>query len=80
MNKLSRLRWRCRRGIKEMDMVLQRFLEHDYALLDDRQKLLFDRMLDETDLDLLDWLLGRSRPRNSDYEELLQRFRQAEGG
>ena len=76
MSELSRLRWRCRRGIKEMDIILQRCLEQNYPTLPPQQKILFDQILDETDLDILDWILGRSHPDNVEYVELIQLFRQ----
>jgi len=76
MTELSRLRWRCRRGIKEMDIILQRFLEQRYFSLPCRQKRLFEQILDEADLDILDWILGRRRPSRSEYEELIGLFRQ----
>jgi antitoxin CptB len=76
MSELSRLRWRCRRGIKEMDIILQRFLEQDYSTLSLKEKALFDQILDETDLDILDWMLMRTQPANTNYEMLLALFRQ----
>ena len=80
MSELSRLRWRCRRGIKEMDLILQGFLGQNYPTLSAQQKSLFDQILDETDLDILDWILGRSQPDNAEYEELIQLFRQLKPG
>jgi antitoxin CptB len=76
MSELSRLRWRCRRGIKEMDLILQRFLEQSYPSLSPQQMVLFDQILDESDLDIMDWILGRSKPAYSEYEVLIDLFRQ----
>ncbi len=76
MSELSRLRWRCRRGIKEMDIVLQRFLEQSYPGLSSQQQAHFDHILDEADLDIMDWILGRSLPDNNDYNDLIILFRQ----
>ena len=76
MSELSRLRWRCRRGIKEMDLILQYFLEHVYAGLSPQQQTLFEQILDETDLDIMDWITSRSEPENKDYEVLIHLFRQ----
>ena len=76
MSKQSRLQWRCRRGIKEMDLVCQRFLEQEYPRISDEERRLFDQILDESDLDILDWILDRSRPRRSEYQPLIDRFRQ----
>ena len=40
--KKSRLLWRCRRGIKEMDIIFQDFINHSYdQLTDDKKKCIF---------------------------------------
>lgn len=56
---LNRLRWRCRRGMRELDMVLERFLARDFAALDPPARAAFSALLDATDPELYDWLLGR---------------------
>ena len=76
MSDLSRLRWRCRRGIKEMDLVFQGFLEQEYQQLNEQDKALFEKILDESDLDILDWILGRKDVTNTEYAELIEKFRQ----
>ena len=63
----AQLRWRCRRGTREMDLLLLRFLERDYPYLDDREQSLFGALLDETDPDLYAWITGQSEPSNPDY-------------
>ncbi|MFZ1712954.1 MAG: succinate dehydrogenase assembly factor 2, partial [Nitrosomonas sp.] len=37
MNEVNRIRWRCRRGMLELDIVLQRFLDNQYARLSESQ-------------------------------------------
>ena len=76
MSDLSRLRWRCRRGIKEMDLVFQGFLEQEYQQLNEQDKALFEKILDESDLDILDWILGHKDVTNTEYAELIEKFRQ----
>ncbi len=61
------LRWRCRRGTREMDLLLLRFLERDYPHLNARQQSLFGALLDEADPDLYAWITGRENPVNPDY-------------
>ncbi|NKB39205.1 MAG: hypothetical protein GKR93_18905 [Gammaproteobacteria bacterium] len=75
MSELSRLRWRCRRGIKEMDLVFEHFLEQEYAELSSVQKHLFSQILEESDLDIMDWILGRKEPLKAEYNVLIQQFR-----
>lgn len=62
MNDDRKLRWRCRRGMRELDMVLARFLEHDLPVLDTIGRETFARLLDTSDPELYDWLLGRTAP------------------
>jgi antitoxin CptB len=58
----SRVLWRCRRGIREMDLVFSRFLETHYDQLTAEDSALFDGFLLENDLDIYDWILGRREP------------------
>jgi succinate dehydrogenase flavin-adding protein (antitoxin of CptAB toxin-antitoxin module) len=62
MGDLDRIRWRCRRGLLELDLVLKSFLERRLELLDADQLLLFNELLDQPDNDLLDLALGRAEP------------------
>ena len=58
----SRVLWRCRRGIRELDMVFARFLELHYEALSASDSATFDQLLLENDLDIYDWMLGRLPP------------------
>ena len=66
-NNTARLRWRCRRGTREMDLLLLCFLERDYPHLDDREQSLFGSLLDEADPDLYAWITAQAEPANPDY-------------
>ena len=59
---LERVRWRCRRGLLELDIVLGRFVEQRYAGLDQAQKQAFDALLDMPDTLLWDMIAGREAP------------------
>lgn len=56
---LHRMRWRCRRGLLELDIVLGRFVEQ-YECLDIPQKRVFDTLLDMPDTQLWDMISGKS--------------------
>ena len=58
----DRIRWRCRRGLLELDLVLERFLARRFDALDGELRSRFDELLDEPDNDLLDLALGRTEP------------------
>ena len=62
MAEFDRIRWRCRRGLLELDLVLDRFLKQRFDALDAGERRLFDELLDAPDNDLLDMALGRAEP------------------
>ncbi len=58
----ARLRWRARRGLLENDLILTRFLDlHEASLTDDDVDAL-TRLLDLTDMQLMDLMLARAEP------------------
>ena len=59
---LSRLRWRCRRGLLENDLLIQRFFARHEATLTAAQVQGLQALMTLADNDLLDLLLGRSEP------------------
>lgn len=70
----STLRWRCRRGKKELDLLLARFLERHLADLDAPQRAAFERLLALEDEDLLDLIFGRSVSADPDVMAVLRRL------
>jgi antitoxin CptB len=77
----ARLRWRSRRGLLENDLILTRFLDaHEIEMTDDEVDAL-TQLLDLSDNDLLDLLLGRTEPTDSlavpNVSTLLTKLRQA---
>jgi antitoxin CptB len=71
MKELERVRWRCRRGLLELDIVLGRFIEQRYPTLDDRQRVVFDELLDLPDNDLWDLIAGKKEPTQAHSLEVL---------
>ena len=58
--RLARLRWRCRRGMLENDLLLTRFLDRRGAALSEDDVAALDRLLDLPDGELWDVLCGRT--------------------
>lgn len=56
---VRRLSWRCRRGLLELDIVLQRFSENHLATLSTEELLAFDSLLDLPDNEFLDVVTSR---------------------
>ena len=69
------LQWRCRRGMKELDVMLVQFLEKHFDELSPDQLRHFDRFLDEPDTRIWQWLLGRSQPENPAYQHFVDAIR-----
>ena len=80
MNELARMRWKCRRGMLELDLLLKAFLEQGYQDLDDPEQRRFDAMLDYPDAVLLEWFMGRIRPTDKDVAQLVEKIRSATEG
>jgi len=69
------LQWRCRRGMKELDVMLVQFLERHFDQMSSEQLRDFDQFLDEPDTRIWQWLLGRSRPQNPNYQAFVDSIR-----
>jgi len=74
---LQRLRWRCRRGLLELDIVLGRFVEHRYPTLNEQQRIVFDELLDMADNDLWDTVTGNKELAQTHQREVLDWLKQA---
>ena len=62
MGERSKLRWRCRRGMKELDVVLLNYLEHHYDMASPEEQRIFAELLDLPDPQLYAYLLDREIP------------------
>jgi antitoxin CptB len=74
---MRRLRWRCRRGLLENDLVLQRFLDRHGERLEQRQLNALNRLLAMPDTDLWDVLAGRSEVVERELQEMVAMLRAA---
>lgn len=59
--RVSRLRWACRRGMLELDVLFMPFVEDAFEALGDEQKLIFERLLTCDDPDLYAWFMGHQK-------------------
>jgi len=74
---MNRIRWRCRRGMLENDLVLARFLDAKGSSLTEDEVTMLDRLLDLTDNDLWDLIAGRQEPQDQDVVPVLLQLRAA---
>ncbi len=75
----NRLVWASRRGMLELDLVLQPFLENHYADLDAADKERFCHLLEEEDQDLFLWFMRRADPEDPDLRHIVQVIRDHTG-
>jgi antitoxin CptB len=74
---MRRLRWRCRRGLLENDLVLTRFLERHADSLDEHRLAALNDLLELPDPDLWDFLSGRREFGDLRFAELLAALRES---
>ena len=72
---LAHLRWRCRRGMRELDQLLGWYLEQRYPLGDDATKAAFSTLLDQQDPELWNWFTGRDAPGNETWRRIVDEIR-----
>ncbi|HUG72216.1 MAG TPA: succinate dehydrogenase assembly factor 2 [Steroidobacteraceae bacterium] len=71
----GRLVWRCRRGMKELDLVLMRYLQGRWQQADARERSLFEQILDLPDPLLAAYLMGRESASDREMQGLLDVLR-----
>lgn len=70
-NKLARVRWSCRRGMLELDLMLQTFCDEVYINLAEEKQKLFEDLLAEADQDLQRWLVGAQACDKIQFQDML---------
>lgn len=71
VNKVSKVRWQCRRGMLELDMLLHQFYDAQYLRLSEEDKALFSNLLEYTDHELYQLLMGTQEPENSNLKSII---------
>ena len=72
---LRRLRWRCRRGMRELDQLLERWLDRAWRDSPTAERALFLQLLDTEDDMLWSWFLGHAHPDDAGLDALVRRIR-----
>jgi antitoxin CptB len=71
----GRLRWRCRRGTRELDLLLGWWLDERRPHADAARRAAFDALLDAPDPDLWDWLIARVEPEEAGIRAIVHEIR-----
>ncbi|ADZ41374.1 TPA: FAD assembly factor SdhE [Yersinia enterocolitica] len=68
----ARIHWACRRGMRELDISIMPFFEHEYDGLSDNEKQVFIRLLECDDPDLFNWLMNHGEPQDSELRQMVK--------
>lgn len=71
------LRWRCRRGMLELDLMLQAFVDKEVSKLAEAELIVFDRLLDYPDQVLLELFLNQTQSSDKEISQFVKRIREA---
>jgi antitoxin CptB len=72
---LQRIRWRCRRGLLELDIIFGRFVDAHYAQLTEAERQTFEVFLDMPDNPLWDLVSGRTDAESAAQAALLEKIK-----
>jgi antitoxin CptB len=74
----ARLRWRCRRGMRELDELLVRYLDEEYPKASRSERDAFARIIELQDPEIFGYLLGRAVPQEASLAHVVARIRRIE--
>jgi len=72
---LRRVRWRCRRGMRELDQLFERWLAARWEQAPDDERGVFLRLLDCEDDRLWRWFMGYEACQDAELAALVERIR-----
>ena len=75
--RVARLKWRCRRGMRELDAVLTAFIDAEGERMPEGEIARFEAILELPDPTLAAYLLGRSAPEDPAIATLIERIRRS---
>jgi antitoxin CptB len=72
---LRRLRWKCRRGMRELDQLLARYLERKWRQSPEAERAVFLQLLETEDDRLWHWFMDHERSDDAEIQTLVERIR-----
>jgi antitoxin CptB len=72
---IEKIKWKCRRGTKELDLLLGKFFDQFFMDSDNKKKEAFVRLIDMQDPEIYDLLIGKKKAQNSDIESVIKLIR-----
>jgi len=74
-SEIGRLRWRCRRGMRELDQLLGWYLDTCYMQANAVERHAFSVLLEQQDPDLWNWVNGREQPPDPTWQRIIDEIR-----
>ncbi|AOV95937.1 hypothetical protein A9798_02510 [Edwardsiella hoshinae] len=71
INNKARVHWACRRGMRELDIAIMPFFEHEYETMSDADKQTFVRLLSYDDPELFKWLMNQGVPEDVELARMI---------
>jgi antitoxin CptB len=71
---LSQVKWHCRRGMRELDVLLMGYVDRAYLKADPEHQRAFEALLTLQDPEILDLLTGRVVAEDSRLNDVVQRL------
>ncbi|QQQ03309.1 succinate dehydrogenase assembly factor 2 [Lysobacter enzymogenes] len=72
---LRRLRWRCRRGMRELDQLFGRYLDRAWRASSEHERGVFLRLLETEDDKLWHWFMGHEEAQDAQLQALVEKIR-----
>jgi antitoxin CptB len=73
-NHRAKLEWRCRRGMRELDVLLMRYMQRDFDIAAADERAAFETLLSLPDPEILDLLTGRATAQDLRLEHVVERL------
>lgn len=71
----SQLLWRCRRGMLELDLILEKFVKNHIDNMTEHQVNSFEFLLTSTDPELYAWLMNQEQPQDKELQQIVDFIR-----
>ena len=69
-----KLRWACRRGMRELDFLFLNYLQHAYPTASREEQLSFQRLLGYQDQEIFEWVMDTAQPMDAELRDIIVRI------
>lgn len=73
---IERILWQCRRGMLELDVMLERFVQQRYQSLTPLEQEIFEKLLQQSDDQLFSWLMAAGYSEDPELQKMVEMIRE----